>query len=613
MSKRTLVLSLTIALAAPAAAGHWPCEGRKPETTAQRVERAFLVGRIMPLSAYDDDPFVADAGVECLDPDAVQPTEDGRPSLKNARVGVVDEDRIYRQDPATGQFAAIAWNPWPLPLANDDGSFRFPDEERFPTFLVQRDANGMVVLRDGLQEWLPNGLHRGMNTAFEAANAVLAAAEEWAGRPVPWGWDGYLELNTHAFVDFNAFYSPSGRMLFFGVLPYRRPGETTIQMFEMATSWDVAAHESGHAIMHALKPNIVSADFGARAWGESFGDQAVMWTSVRDPGRVRALLEATGRDLASINSLAVVGEALAGILGEGYGLRNAFNDLKVSDTDEQYHDRSEVLTGAAYRLFVRVYDEKARRGPDARALADAGEVMGTFLVRVLEHTPENVMTLEDVGRAYLTVDAEHFGGRHHAFLVEEFTRREIFDETSVAEWEAHRAALPRLRLHGWSPAAVGEVVQANLEALGVGPAFGLALQSVTRDTRAQRTIVRVRLTLGRGPVATPLDNYGVLVFRTNGTLADWHPPLPPEVLGGGEAMAALDRARALGLDAHGAPLALVRGADGRLTAEARVFRGGAMNPWMQAFTEARPGGERREVVSRSYADDDRVRTVMALD
>ena len=61
------------------------------------------------------------------------------------------------------------------------------------------------------------------------------------------------------------------------------------------------------------------------------------------------------------------------------------------------------------------------------------------------------------------------------------------------------------------------------------------------------------------------------------------------------------------------PLALVRGADGRLTAEARVLRGGAMNPWMQAFTEARPEGERREVVPRSHADDDRVRAVMALD
>jgi hypothetical protein len=31
------------------------------------------------------------------------------------------------------------------------------------------------------------------------------------------------------------------------------------------------------------------------------------------------------------------------------------------------------------------------------------------------------MTLEDVGKAYLKVDNEFFGGHYHAFLVGEFT------------------------------------------------------------------------------------------------------------------------------------------------------------------------------------------------
>ena len=38
-----------------------------------------------------------------------------------------------------------------------------------------------------------------------------------------------------------------------------------------------------------------------------------------------------------------------------------------------------------------------------------------------------------------------------------------------------------------------------------------------------------------------------------------------------------------------------------MTAEARVLRGYGLNVWLEAFTLANPHGERREVVSRSWA------------
>src|SRR5262249_34395690 len=189
------------------------------------------------------------------------------------------------------------------------------------------------------------------------------------------------------------------------------------------------------------------------------------------------------------------------------------------DTTEEIHDRSEALTGAVYKLFLTVYSrlksERARK--DQEALMEAGEIMGAFLTRSTDYTPENKMTLEDVAKAYLKVDKEFYGGRYHDMLGDEFIRRGDFEGGSGNEWVAHEAATPYLRLSRLprrrSDSYVDELVQANLDRLGIGPDFGLKLQSVTEDDQYGQTIVRVRLTLGRGDGATPLDNHGILVFR----------------------------------------------------------------------------------------------------
>jgi hypothetical protein len=594
------------------------CDRRTSERPlASLVERAFEKGRVMPISSYDDDPFVQDSVVECMAPSGFDQGPDGRLILANARTSINDEIVIYRQDLSgdeeQGEFRAFATNPWPCvplpsdpgfcapPAANADGSFRFLDEPRFPLFTIERGADGKPILRDGLQVWTPNDLHRGMTTTFEAANKAKYAAEDWSGRALSWGIDGVLFINTHAFIDFNAFYSPAARQLFFGVVPYRLPPTPTtpIRMFEMASGWEIAAHESGHAVHHTLKPNVDNSDFGFRTWSESFADQFAMWTSLRDPGRVRSLLAATNGDLSSSNALSRTGEAFGALTG-GAALRDAVNDATVSTTFDEVHDRSETLTGGLYRVFLSIYGDLKRQNRE-RALEEAGAILGTFLTGTTDYTPENTPTLEDVGKAYLKVDKEFFGGRYYHRLVDELTRREIFNADSVAAWLAHEAAVPHLRLHGRSAEEVDALVQTNLDRLGIGPDFGLVVQSATRENQHGQTIVRVQLTLGRGAGAVLLDNHGVLVFRADGRLADYHAPLPSDVGSHALAMALIDHGRRLGLDRRGAPLSIVRTTGGQMTVEARVLRGDRLNVWLEAFTVANPHGERREVVSRSWA------------
>jgi len=574
--------------------------------------------RPMQISSYDDDPFAGESIVELMDPARFGQSEDGHTVLSGNLVSVFDESKIYRQDPNTGQYKPFAWNPWPAwPTANEQGDFRFPDEERFPLHRVERDLDGKVLLKDGLQVWTPNDRRLGSTTAFEAAHATKDAAESWAGRDIVWGQDGLLEIEPHAFIDFNAFYSPITRSLHFAVVPYRLSGQTEVKIFETATSWELVAHEAGHALHHTLKPNMDGTDQGFNTWGESFGDQTGMWTSLRDWDRALGLLTETNGDLNQSNSLTRLVEAFAALIGKGTGIRDAFNDLKVSDTTEEIHDRSQVLTGAAYKLFLTVYSRmKNEQGiEEQEALRKAGEIMGIFLTRANDYMPENQATLEDVAKAYLKVDKEFFGGRYHVVLVEEFTRRELFDAGSVTEWLAHEAALPDLRIpRRWPEGKMEEMVRTNLDRLGIGPDFGLKLQSLTREHRLGQAIVRVQLTQGRGEGATPLDNHGILVFHWDGTLADYHAPLPPgdhawltsDVFSQAQEMRMVGQAKRLSLDQRGAPLSIVRRPDGRLTVEARVVRGTGLNAYLEVFRPENPRGERREILIPPLPPDKRI-------
>ena len=146
-------------------------------------------------------------------------------------------------------------------------------------------------------------------------------------------------------------------------------------------------------------------------------------------------------------------------------------------------------------------------------------------------------------------------------------------------------------------------MQANVEALGIGAGFGLKLQSVIREPRFRQTIVRVQLTLGRGTNVIPLENHGILTFRANGKLADYHGPLPSAAAPVGQApmqdqaLTLIERARQLGLDRHGVPLSIVRKTDGSMTVEARVVRGRGINTHAQVYSLEKPHGERRAIIT----------------
>ena len=141
------------------------------------------------ISSYFDDPFVDKAAIKRMDPSEFGQARDGRPTLRSNRVWVTDESYVYGKDKQTGEFKPFAWNPWPQTWTNPRWDLIFSDEERFPLFKPLRGSDNQIVLKDGLQVWLPQDLNLANTTAFETANAVKDAAELWSGRFIDWGVD----------------------------------------------------------------------------------------------------------------------------------------------------------------------------------------------------------------------------------------------------------------------------------------------------------------------------------------------------------------------------------------------------------------------------------------
>ena len=97
--------------------------GRCDLASADQIERWFDLGRVMPITSYDDDPTVQEAVVECVPYAGFLQVEDFGLVLWNSRVWMVDEDFVYRENREThaqrpNASSATTWQPLPHPCDN---------------------------------------------------------------------------------------------------------------------------------------------------------------------------------------------------------------------------------------------------------------------------------------------------------------------------------------------------------------------------------------------------------------------------------------------------------------------------------------------------------------
>jgi hypothetical protein len=222
----------------------------------------------------------------------------------------------------------------------------------------------------------------------------------------------------------NAFYSRNERALRFG--HFLQSG-TTNRIFT-CRSFDIVAHETGHAILDGLKPNWIGSG-GPQTGGlhESFGDITAIFVALSQLDQVEAVIAQTKANLHDKTFLADLAEQFGLALGRPNGLRNADNDLKLSQVGTEVHAISQVFTGAIYDILADMFS--FARNPavkdDAAVLYEVSRYLLSLLIRAIIAAPASNASFADVANQMLIISAsdgkpvEHRNSIRNRFHVRE--------------------------------------------------------------------------------------------------------------------------------------------------------------------------------------------------
>jgi hypothetical protein len=322
------------------------------------------------------------------------------------------------------------------------------------------------------------------------------------GRPLSWQFGGeQLLVVPRAGEMANAFYDRETRSLqFFSV----SAGDPAGQPIHTALSHDVVAHETAHAVLDGICPDLYDAITPqARALHETFADVASLLVSLGDRYRLRMELDTERRSLRSRTTFGRLAEQLGQHLGAELGadaLRDANNKYTLNPKDRTLdrqgrphvvggiapHDLSMVMTGAIYGVFRRLALAGRKRFegtgiPKSYAALDLGPAgLGAYLAtqrvaqsvaRALDYLPPGEASFADFGRALLVADRlDHPRGEK----VREWLVKELVDRGVVARSQRLKLPASWPAVVGWdgpaiqdSAATARRFVARNREVLGV--------------------------------------------------------------------------------------------------------------------------------------------------
>jgi hypothetical protein len=272
---------------------------------------------------------------------------------------------------------------------------------------------------------------------WQCRESVLAAMEAWeafAGNLSAWqGKRKRLPLVQDGGVDLNAYYDRDSFSFF-----HQRVGTRT---FFSGESVDVVAHEVGHGLLDAIRPELWDASFlEAGAFHESFGDCVAILTALDDRD-TRVKLLAVSKTLKKRNFVESTIELLAAgtkALEPGHNAaapRHAYNTLKYQIPStlpsnggpgaliNEVHSFGMVFTGCFYDVIVGLFAAQSTK--TEKTLLAAARKAGRLLVRAAQTAVVTPRFFQSVGRAMVLADDEINGGAHRQIIKDAFGRHAI--------------------------------------------------------------------------------------------------------------------------------------------------------------------------------------------
>lgn len=333
--------------------------------------------------------------------------------------------RIWKQDPSVGALGyRLIYSPGLV--------LNGPRDARIQTHL----AGTTPVIRSSSGDFIfpPKTPESDCAHTYAVVRMTLTMYERAnGGKPLPWAWNSSSNTDPvichpRAGYGANAYYSRSAKALKF---LYFKPSGWT-KTVHTCRSLDIVAHETGHAVLDGLKPGWLGWGNPPQTGGlhESFGDLSAIFLALSQLDQVEALIAMTKANLHLKNFLAKVAEEFGAALGRPMGLRNADNNLKLSEVSNQVHDISKVFTGGIYDVMADIFEFQKRRQyrtkDPAHILLEVNQHMCKLVFSALLKAPDSRATYSDVVNAMLSISqSQGDPGIYRTFIRNHFTFREV--------------------------------------------------------------------------------------------------------------------------------------------------------------------------------------------
>ena len=236
-----------------------------------------------------------------------------------------------------------------------------------------------------------------------------------------WASTNTLYVIPRAGKQFNAYYDRVALRFFYAMDPVLN------QMIYTSSSSDVVLHETGHALLDALRPDLFNVQ-AFEIWGfhESFGDIHAIINMLQNDVAIDYVLKETGGNLDQSNCITRLGEemgrAIYNVTGgtnnnSAASLRNAWNGftyvepekLPRKGKDDQLtsepHSFSRVFTGAWYDILVAIYTAQRHVCLDAKtALINARDILTNYTYNAIPNAPATIRFYDSFAKAMLVQD-----------------------------------------------------------------------------------------------------------------------------------------------------------------------------------------------------------------
>jgi len=185
-------------------------------------------------------------------------------------------------------------------------------------------------------------------------------------------------------------------------------------------------------VLDGLKPHWLEADNPPQTGGlhESFGDITAIFLALSQLDQCEAVVVQTKAHLHDKTFLADIAEQFGLALGSTNGLRNADNDLTLTQAGTEVHAISQVFTGAVYDILADIFahERKPELEDCAGVLHRVAAWLRGLVLRALVAAPDIAATYADVANEMLRLCQEDGQpAAYTGFIRDRFAQREVLD------------------------------------------------------------------------------------------------------------------------------------------------------------------------------------------